>query len=118
MAFPTAASTGLPYSRFIAKPRDFASITDSWEYEDGGMDFNRRTGSPAYIWEVEFAPMSYANMAQFDTFWESVGIDSSFSFTDKYSVTWTGVRVKEYSRAHPEHRSWNQVVAFTLIKYV
>lgn len=117
MAFPTAAATGIKYHHYDLLPRDWASITDVFEYEDGGMDFNRRSSNPPYIWRIVFRPMSASDAQQFDDFWEGVGINETFSFTDKNSVTHTNVRVKEYSRTHEAHKSWEQIVSFTLIKY-
>ena len=118
MAFPTAASTGIPYEHFYQAPKDYAAITDGWEYEDGGMDFNRRTSTPPREWRIEFrGGLSWADIAQFDTFWDSVGVDVTFDFTDKFSVTHSSVRVKDYSRSHEKHMWWMQSVAFTLVKY-
>jgi hypothetical protein len=118
MAFPNAVSTGIPYKHFRKLPRDYGKYTDDFEYEDGGMDFNRRTSNPPHVWEIEFlGGRSAAETAQFDTFWDSVGTDNTFDFVDPDGVTWTNVRVKSYSRDHRQHFSWLRDIAFTLIKY-
>lgn len=116
--FPNPAVSGLRYKRYRAIPRDFGGVTDSWEYEDGGRDFNRRTSNPPYKWEIEYGPLTAAQFAQFDTFWETVGIDVTFDFTDKAGTTHTNnVRVESYERNHDEHKSWRSFVRFVLVKY-
>ena len=120
MAFPnpTINTGNIPYKHYRLRPRDFGRFTDTWEYEDGGMDFNRRTSSPPYIWEIEFLEgRTEAEVAQFDTFWEANGIDTTFDFTDPAGATHNGVRILEYSRSHAEHRRWEINVVFVLIKY-
>lgn len=116
-SFPNSASTGLFYKHYDERPRDWESVTDMYEYEDGGRDFNERTTSPAREWEIDYGPLRKSQSDQFDTFWETYRLSGTFDFVDKYGVTWNGVRIKSYSRSHPEHRSWRKTVSFVLVKY-
>jgi hypothetical protein len=115
--FPNNTISGHRYRHYKAEPRDFGGVTDSWEYEDGGKDFNRRTSSPARRWRIEYGPLTAAQAAVFDTFWESVGIDVTFDFTDKAAVNWTNVRIESYERTHDAHKSWRNFVTFVIVKY-
>ncbi len=115
--FPTDDLTGIPYFHYDLRPRERAKVTDSYEYEDGGMDLNVR-GDPPYIWDIQFrGGLSKAQTDVFDAFWETVGTHQTFDFVDKYNVTWTGVRVMNYSRSHPDHKAWDKTVTFQLVKY-
>ena len=115
--FPDSQTTGIRYKFFDDVPRNFAAVTDSWEYEDGVRDFNRRTSNPPREWRLECLVRSKAERAIFDDFWEDVGIDIPFDFTDKYGDIWSNVRVKTYSRSHEGHKSWRKQVVFELIGY-
>lgn len=119
MYFPDPTRNGgIPYEHFDEVPRDFGNITDSYEYEDGGKDFNRRTSNPPRIWNLTFiGGLTKSQTDQFDEFWETVGIDTTFDFEDKYGAIWANVRVMDYSRSHDAHKAWDKRVAFTLIQY-
>jgi hypothetical protein len=116
--FPNAASTGIAYKHYDELPRDFSAVTDSYEFEDSGRTFNRRTSNPPRVWNIEFkGHLTKTQTDQFDDFWETVGIDVPFDFVDKYGVTWANVRVKDYSRSHQAHKAWDKKVAFTLVSF-
>lgn len=118
LEFPYPDLTGIYYEHFNDKPQDWPEITDSYTYEDGGRTFNRRSDSTTREWDLRFMRgLSKAQTDIFDAFWDAVGIDRTFSFTDKYGTEWENVRVKNYSRAHEGHRSWDRQAAFTLVKY-
>ena len=117
MAFPNSTATGFKYKFYDELPRNFGAVTDTWEYEDAGKDFNTRTSTPPREWVIEYGPLTKTQCDQFDTFWEANGIHTTFDFVDKYAVTWTGVRIKSYTRSHEAHKSWRKFVRFELIKY-
>lgn len=116
--FPSDVLTGIRYFHYLERPRDYISVTDTYEYEDAGMDFNERSSNPPYMWDIEFKHrLSKAQTDIFDAFWDAKRMAGTFDFTDKYGTTWTGVRIKEYSRSHQANRSWDRTVRFVLVKY-
>ena len=118
LEFPEPNITGILYEHYDAMPRPWGDIADKYEFEDGGVTFNRRADSPIQEWQLDMiGGLTKYQTALFDEFWDAVGNDRTFSFTDKDGTTHTGVRVKEYSRSHEAHRSWSRRVSFRLIKY-
>jgi hypothetical protein len=127
MNFPIPGMTGINYRHFRERPKDWDRVTRSHEYEDGGMSFNRSTDTPPVEWDIEFDCFSNSGTAGaaaaklqydiFDAFWDAVGTSYPFNFKDKYGVTHTNVRIKEYSRSHSANMSWKNQVAFRLCKY-
>lgn len=116
--FPTDVATGIPYFHYDMVPRDFESVTDSYEYEDGNKDFNERSANPPRIWNITFIQgLSKAQTDIFDEFWEGVRKTQTFTFVDKYGDTYAGVRVKDYSRAHEANKAWDKTVSFVLVQY-
>lgn len=118
LEFPDPDITSIPYEHFDDMPRPWGDIVDSYEFEDGGRTFNRRTDSPVTEWRLDMlGGLTKSQTNIFDEFWDAVGTDRPFSFTDKYGTTHTGVRIRDYSRSHEAHRSWSRRVSFTLVKY-
>lgn len=118
LEFPDPTITNIPYKHFDELPRPWAEITDAYEYEDGGMSFNTRTDNPKREWQLDMrGGLAKAQTDIFDAFWEAVGINRTFSFTDKDGTVWDNVRVVSYSRSHQEHKSWSRDVSFRLCKY-
>ena len=118
LEFPEPNLTGILYEHYDELPRPWGDIADKYEFEDGGVTFNRRADSPIREWRLDMiGGLTKAQTLLFDEFWNAVGNDRSFSFTDKDGTVHTGVRVKEYSRSHEAHRSWSRRVSFRLIKY-
>lgn len=116
--FPSAVISGIPYEHFDHKPRPWGDAVTSHQYDDGGMSFNRISNSVAHEWQLDFrGGLTAAETDVFDAFWDAVGIDRPFQFTDKFSVTWSNVRIKSYSRSHDKHKWWDRSVSFTLVKY-
>lgn len=121
--FPTPGMTGIAYRHFREVPYDWSAITETFEYDDRGRDFNEVSDAPPREWVVEFDCVSHTHALAksqyeiFDEFWNAVRISRTFSFTDKYGTTHTNVRVKDYSRSHAGHKSWQNSVAFQLVKY-
>ncbi len=116
--FPDPTMTGILYEHFDNMPRDWGSVTQSYEYEDRGRTFNRITDNPRNEWSLDLIGGLSANQtALFDAFWDLVGIDVPFTFVDKFGVSWTDVRVMSYSRSHDKHQWNNRRVSFQLVKY-
>lgn len=124
LMFPSPDITGIPYSSFDAAPQQWDDATDVRQYADLGESYNRATDTPPREWVLSFDcngtfhADSKLKTDVFDAFWNAVGIDRPFSFTDKYGVTHTNVRIAKggYSRAHDGHTSWIQKVSFRLRK--
>lgn len=126
LTFPSPDLTGIAYSSFWATPQfeGFNDTTDQHEYADAGESFNRATDTPPREWTVSFDCVgsfhadSKLQTDVFDAFAFAVGIDRPFSFTDKYGVTHTNVRIAKggYSRTHDAQKSWTQKVSFKLRK--
>jgi hypothetical protein len=115
--FPTDVLSGVPYFHYDELPRDFAKYTDPYEYEDGGMDFNRRTSNPPRIFNITFIKNLSKDITDaFDSFWESNGIDGTFSFTAKDGTVYTNVRIQSYSRSHADQYAQIRTVSFVLVK--
>jgi hypothetical protein len=122
MYFPTDQITGIPRRRFYAEPPDYDKITDRWEYEDGGKDFNEVASNAPRRWEYEFDLLSHNNtdplsVAIFDNFNAAARRANPFYFTDKYGVTHYPVFIEEYSRTHQRHLPKVQLVRFKLVGY-
>lgn len=121
--FPTPGMTGINYRRFYTAPDKWDDTVNMHTYEDGGISVNETTDTAVKEWEVEFDCVSHTHALAkiqyeiFDEFWNAVRTSRSFSFTDKYGTTHTGVRVKEYSRSHGGHKSWQNEVVFRLVKF-
>lgn len=126
LTFPTPSMLDLPgYKHFYAAPKQWDDAVTSHEYDDGGRSFNRNTDTPAREWnlEIDCVTATGTHAASklltdvYDAFWNAVGVDRTFSFTDKYGEIHTGVRIAEYVRNHSEHKSWIQSVSFRLVKF-
>lgn len=117
LEFPEPNITGIRYHHYEEVPVDWDGVTDDYEYEDGGKDFNVRTSSPTQRWEIEFTPLTYAQLQIFKEFNRVARRDRTFSFTDKYGVTWSNVRIESYKQNHDAHKSWRNTANFTLAQY-
>jgi hypothetical protein len=115
--FPPAGASGILYKHYDLLPNDWAALTDSFEFEDGGKTFNVRAAATPKRWQVDFGALTTAQANVFDAFWDTYGIAKAFTFLDKLGVTQTGVRIESYSRSHPEHRTWRTECHFVLVKY-
>lgn len=121
--FPSDDIVPIKRRRFYAAPPDYGKITDSWEYEDGGKDFNEVADTASRSWDYDYrlnnqnAPTDPVEMPIFDTFYDNVRLSRSFNFNDKYGTTFTGVRVQSYDRTHQKHMPWDQDVKFKLVKF-
>ncbi len=109
----------LPYrrTRFYASPADYNKITDTYEYEDGGRDFNEVASSAPQRWEYEYLYRTPEQAKMFDAFYDQVRLKNPFFLRDKYGTVHSNVRVESYSRTHESHKSWRNDVKFRLVKY-
>ena len=115
--FPPSSASGLLYKHYDVLPHDWAAVTDSFEFEDGGKTFNLRTSNPPQRWKLQNGPLSTTQAGYFDTFYDTYGIHLPFTFLDKNGTTQTNVRIESYSRSHPDTRAWRKTVEIVLVKY-
>lgn len=116
--FPSTQITDIPRNRFYVE-RDYEQITDSWEYEDGGKDFNEVADAAVAPrrWQYVYDGLTPEQAEQFDEFNDDVRLVTPFTFIDKYDVAWSNVFIKEYKRTHEAHKSWVVRVEFNLVGY-
>jgi hypothetical protein len=115
--FPSFDITGIRPSRWYEAPRDWPTITEDFEYEDGAKDFNETADDAPRHWEYGHTGLTPEQAQQFDDFYDLVRLATPFYFTDKYGVTWTNVYIESYSRVHEAHKSWSITVNFRLVGY-
>lgn len=108
-------------TRFDDIEPDFDQITDSWEYEDGGEDFNEVSPTAPLEWEYEMKVIAngdiargYAEREIFEGFYKAMRKVNSFYFVDKWNQVWSDVRIKSYQSTHSEHKSWQHNIVFRL----
>lgn len=118
--FPHISLTDAILQYWDAMPPDWQQITEKYEYEDGGEDFNEVADSAPKRWRYEVV-CNGATHAQakaiadiYDTFFDLVRYSQPFDFEDKYGTTWSNVRIEEYTRSHDAHKSWVIFCRFTL----
>ena len=118
--FPSTPA-GAIVQHWDAMPMDWRAVTDEYEYEDGGKDFNERSSVAPRRWRIEYVCPAGTHAAakaifdQFDAFFNVVRFTQVFTFTDKYGTAWSNVRIEEYERTHDAHKSWIVYVRFTLV---
>lgn len=105
------------YSHFREQEQDFDAITVHHEYDDGGRSFNETSDTAPRRWDLEINGVSYAQARIYDEFSYQARKAQTFSFTDKFGETHSGVRVESYSRKHNKNQNWLNDVKFTLVKY-
>lgn len=117
LEFPDPTLTDIKWMHYKEFVPDWAGVTDTVEYADGGRDFNERTDTPPIEWDIVFDGLSKEKLQIFDAFANAVGISRTFSLVDKQGVTRTNVRVKSYESSHDAHKSWNNTATFRLCQY-
>lgn len=116
--FPSADITPtVGPSRFYNQPDDFKAITDSWEYEDGGKDFNEVADRAPIYFEYAYPAVPKLHTPIYDEFWRQARLINSFSFKDPDGNVWADVRIEDYNRTHEAHKRWRHDVAFRLVTY-
>lgn len=114
---PQLASQPLVRERFNDVPRDFARITDSYEFEDGGRTFNEVADDVPRRWEYTYQNVPKAQKPIFDEFDALARRATTFYFKDPEGFVWTNVRTEKYGRTHDKHKRWRNTVDFDLIGY-
>lgn len=122
--FPTLPD-GAVLTHWEAMPRDWKKVTEDFEYEDGGKDFNEVSDDPVRRWKYEVAIPQATHAAAkaiadlYDAFFETVRYSQPFIFVDKYGDGWTNVYIETdgYTRTHDAHKSWIIFVKFQLVGY-
>lgn len=115
--FPDPTTTGIYWRKFDETPLDWDDVTESHEYQDKGRSFNTFADTPPRVWSIDYSGLTPEEAEVFDAFNDAARRDRTFSLIDKWGVTWTGVRIRNYSRGHDDHKSWSKNVSFTLVKY-
>jgi hypothetical protein len=126
ISIPPIADSGAYVSHWDAMPRDWNAVTDRYEYQDGGKDFNEVSSNAPRRWRLELtcdgggaghaghlAAKAIADV--YEAFFNSNRYTQPFYFEDKYGDTWSDIRIEEYERTHDAHKSWIIYVRFTLV---
>jgi hypothetical protein len=115
--FPSDDIVGFPRSRFYAEPPQYSKVTDSYEFEDGGRDFNEVADVAPRRWEYEYTHRTPEQRFIFDAFFDTARLINPFIFRDKYGNEWPNVRVEKYQPEHERHKSWINEIKFDLISF-
>lgn len=116
--FPDATITPtIGPSRFYPAPPDWKQITDTWEYEDGGKDFNEVASSTPLRFEYSYPAVPKAHLPIYDEFNNQARLVNAFYFRDPDDLVWSTVRIEDYNRNHEAHKRWKHDVAFVLAGY-
>lgn len=123
--FPSADITGIPNSRWYAAPLDYQAITENYEFEDGGKDFNEvaPAANAPRRWQVGFMCVGATHAEAktqadvYEDFFNTVRYSQPFRFTDKYGDVWDNVFVEDFKKEHDSHKSWVISVTFGLVGY-
>jgi len=112
--YPTRA-TVYPLKELFRAP-DFDPVTASHQYDDGGMSFNKSDDTGIYTWELEYDGLTVLQAYNLDYHnFLAQGETNDFTFTDRDSTDWTGVRYKSYEQDHS--KTWSQKRKVVLCKY-
>lgn len=114
---PELATQARVNNRFNDRPLDWQAITEEFEYEDRGKDFNEVADTVPRRWEYGYQNVPKAQKPIFDTFNDVARRANTFSFKDNEQFIWTPVQIEEYQRNHDEHKRWRNDVTFALVGY-
>lgn len=118
--FPSISVTDAIIQHWDALPPDWKSVTDTYQFQDGGEDFNEVSDNAPKRWHYEVViPRTSHALAKgvadvYDAFFNEVRYSQPFVFTDKYGTDWSDVRIEEYDRSHDAHKSWIIYIKFVL----
>jgi hypothetical protein len=112
---PEIAGQGRVNNRFNDRAIDWSQITEEFEYEDGGKDFNELNDAMPLRWEYTYQNVPKAQKVIFDTFNNVARRANPFFFKDKEDMIWSNVRIESYDRNHDEHKRWRNDVMFGLV---
>lgn len=112
---PSHALDGPVHFRFKDQPNAWEEITETYEYEDGGRDFNEIAGSVPYRWEYIYQKVNKAHKPIFDLFNDVARRANTFYFKDPENIVWSNVRIENYDRDHEGHKRWVHDAEFELV---
>jgi hypothetical protein len=92
--------TGPIYVKFLRRARDWASVTITSQYEDGGMDFNTSADSTPIIWEIIYDGLSDEDANILDEFYDAHGIAIGFTFIEPRDHPWSGAEGGTFTDCH------------------
>lgn len=92
--------TGPVILKYLRKPKDWASVTVTAKYEDGGMDFNTSALDCPIIWELTYDGLTDEDANILDQFWDAHGIATPFTFIEPRDHPWTGIEGTTYTDCH------------------
>lgn len=103
--FPTplhslSYDTGPLYLKYLRHPKDWAAITVTSEFEDGGTDYLERGPDAPIIWDLEYDGLSDEDANILDEFWENHRLAISFTFIEPRDHPWTGNEGGTYTGVH------------------
>lgn len=77
--------------KYLKRPKDWASVTVSSEFEDGGRDFLVRAPTPPQFYELTYDGLTDEDANILDEFWDAHGQHVKFTFIEPRNHPWTGV---------------------------
>jgi hypothetical protein len=104
-------------NRFNDIAIDWSTVTEEFEYEDRGKDFNEVSDTLPRRWEYAYQNVPKAQKPIFDAFNDLARRSTPFYFKDNENVIWSDVRIERYDRNHDEHKRWRNDVTFGLVGY-
>lgn len=88
------------YVKYLWRARDWASVTVTSKYEDGGMDFNTSADDTPIIWEITYDGLTDEDANILDEFWDAHGLAVSFTFIEPRDHPWTYTEGNTYTGCH------------------
>jgi len=101
--YPTRAT--VYWLKQVAVAPDFEPVTNTHQYEDGGMSFNSSDDTGVLMWEIEYDGLTAAQAALLDAHFASAALANDFSFVDRDGVTFTACHYKSFEKG------WNKIYA-------
>ena len=92
--------TGPVYLKYLRRARDWASVTLTSKYEDGGMDFNTSASTTPIFWELTYDGLTDDDANILDQFWDAHGLATSFTFIEPRDHPWSGGEGSTYTGCH------------------
>jgi hypothetical protein len=111
---PPLSSQQLVHHRFRDVPQDWDAMTQTFEYEDGSLDYNEVADDTPREWEYVYQNVPKVQKVVFDEFNNATRRANAFYFKDPEGIIWPDVRIKDYNRDHDEHKRWTQTAQFQL----
>lgn len=108
--------------RYYKPAPDFAAITATRTYQDGGKSFNESGDDPPQTWEMVYVfdkrrPEQLAFLEIFDAHFRDRRYSRPFPFVEKDGNIVVNAYYKEYQPQHEAHKSWLQRRIITIAYY-